>query len=399
MQEAFDQGAVCAIIPKDCDLDICDKAIIKVDDTFEALQNLGQYKRNKTNAKYIAITGSVGKTGTKNMLASVLSSYGETYATKGNFNNHYGLPLTLANMPETTEFAVIELGMNHAGEISELVKQVRPDIALITTVSACHIEFFNSIKEIAHAKSEIFEDLNGIAIINKESTCFDVMYEEAFKYTDDIITFGKDADVSLKECKCFENHSEILIDINGEIISYNLPIPGEHIALNSCGVFSVVKALNLNLFSAINAIEKSHSTSGRGKKIQASVDGKHIIITDESYNASPLSMIASIKTLDLSSGRKILVLGDMLELGSRSEEMHLSIIPTILESDVDKVYCCGKFMKGVYDALPIELQGAYAEYSNSLVVCLEKDLKNEDNVLIKGSNGSKMSVVVDFFKG
>ena len=403
VEDAFNKGAVCAIVPASADVDVNDKPIIRVDDTFQALVDMGQYKRDNSKAKFIAITGSVGKTGTKNMLADVLSSQGETYSTKGNFNNHYGVPLTLASMPDTTEFAVIELGMSARGEISNLVKQVRPDVALITMIAECHIEFFESIDGIAQAKSEIFEDLNGVAVINKSSPCFDLMERSALGNSAKIMTFGDElgCDIKLNDYTCHEDSSDVEIKIKGDgILTYSLPIPGEHIVLNSCGVFAVLKALDLDLKEASEKIEDIKATEGRGEKTTVSISpDKTITIIDEAYNASPKAMIASVKKLSLvEHGRKILVIGDMLELGETSKELHLSIVPSILESNIDKVYCCGEFMRFVYDELPANLQGAYAENSEKLLPLLEKDVETGDNLLIKGSNGSKMGLIVNFFK-
>lgn len=401
LDDAFAKGAVAAIVPKDTSLPCgeYDKSIIKVEDTFKALQDLGQYKRNKTKAKYVAITGSVGKTGTKNMLDSVLSAYGKTYATSGNYNNHYGVPITLANMPEDTEYAVIELGMSAAGEISDLVKQVRPDVALITTIAECHTEFFNSIEDIAYAKSEIFETSPEFAVINMESPCCDIMLQQAKKYNCDIITFGKNADVSLVQGKYFEGYSELEINFKSKVLNLKLPIPGEHIALNTCGVLGVVKALDLNVQPAIRAIENTQASQGRGERTIKVFQGKEITIIDEAYNSSPRAVIASVKTFSLiKDGRKVLVLGDMLELGEQAKEFHLSILPSILESNVDTVYCCGEFMKYIYEELPINLQGGYAEDSEKLIPILEKDIKNGDNILLKSSKGSKVSLLVDYLK-
>ncbi|MCT4574677.1 MAG: UDP-N-acetylmuramoyl-tripeptide--D-alanyl-D-alanine ligase [Alphaproteobacteria bacterium] len=399
LDNAIKAGAVCAIVPKSFNKELEGFPLIKVDDTLASLVAMGQYKREKTNAKFIAITGSVGKTGTKNMLAKIFSFYGETYATAGNYNNHYGVPLTLANMPESTDFAVIELGMNHAGEISSLVKQVRPQVALITTVAECHIEFFNSIEDIALAKAEIFEDLKGTAVLPKDSPCFDVLLKQAKSNTDSIITFGADADISLESVNCKEGSSEVKINIDNIDYNYELSIPGEHIALNSCGVIGVLKALGLDISKASLNMKKIVATEGRGKKIKVSFNGKDITFIDETYNASAKSMIASIKTMSLiKGGRRVLVLGDMLELGARSEDLHLSILPTILENDIDKVYCCGKYMKLLFDELPVSIQGAFSAKSEGLLNVLEEELQDKDNVLTKGSHGSNMTLIINHFK-
>jgi len=404
LEQAIELGAVAAIVPSSNNHFDWNKKIpiIEVSDTMQALIDLGQYKRNSTNAKYISITGSVGKTGTKEMTAKILSFFGKTYATAGNYNNNYGVPLTLANMPEDTEFAVIELGMSAPGEISELVKQVRPEIALITTVAECHTEFFESLEEIAMAKSEIFEALNGTAIINKESPCFDTMYRQARKYTDSIKTFGysDDNDLILTNVECFAEYSKVTITSDEYPYTFDLPIPGKHIALNSCGVLSIIQELGLDMNIACKKIEKISAFKGRGESFKSKIaEDAYITIIDESYNASPIAMIASIDTFALknSEGRKILVIGDMLELGEKAKELHLSILPSILKANIDKVYCCGKMMKHVYDNLPLNIQGAYAKNSEELLPLIKRDIKNNDILLCKSSHGSKISIIVDCF--
>jgi UDP-N-acetylmuramoyl-tripeptide--D-alanyl-D-alanine ligase len=352
---------------------------------------------------FIAITGSVGKTSTKNMLAELLSYQGKTFATKGNYNNHYGVPLTLANMPDDTEFAVIELGMSNAGEISELVKQVNPDVSLITTVAECHIEFFKSIDRIAYAKAEIFENLKGTAVINKTSPCFDILLTQAKKHTSRILTFGEtpDCDVMLCKCNCKEDKSDIELEVRMQnSVKYTLPIPGKHMAINSCGVFAVLKALHLDLEEASKVVKKIQATDGRGAKTKVNISkNESFYIVDESYNASPTSMKASINNLSLvNEGRKILVLGDMLELGDKSKDLHLSILPVILSAKIDKVYCCGNFMKDLFDKLSSEIKGVYSDKSEDLIPFIKEDLKNKDNILIKGSHSMNMSLIVNSLK-
>lgn len=394
--DAFARGAIAAVVSRK--LEIAGNQLL-VADTLKALDDLGKYNRARSNAKVVGITGSVGKTSTKEMLKLALAAHGKTYATNGNYNNHIGTPLNLANLPLDAEFAVFEMGMNHSGEIAHLTSMVRPHIALITGVAAVHLEFFTSVEEIAGAKAEIFEGLSsfplpirgrvgegsGIAIINADQPYFaDINFPK--------ITFGESeqADCRLLSYKPTISGCDVSARVMGEEFSYIISATGKHWATISLSVLAVVQALGLDVKKSAVALAEFAEVEGRGRVEKIN----NFLLINDSYNASPASMEAAfIKTNEVwqaqgKRGRKIAILGDMLELGKNAPELHAKLAEKLLAQCFDKVYTAGNLMQYLHDILPVNMRAGHAKNHAELLPIIK--LQYDDVVLIKGSHGSRM---------
>ena len=397
---AIEAGAVAAVVSDPHHKGIC------VDNTEVALQQLGVAARNRSQAKFVGVTGSVGKTGCKEMLRQVLGAAGSVYATKGNLNNHLGVPLTLANMPRECDFAVIEMGMNHAGEISQLSEWARPDISIITTVDAVHIENFESIEAIADAKSEIFVGMGGegVAVLNADNPYITRMRKHAeASDLDRILMFGSSPDALCRMQEYRVEGLSSLVDavIAGTRLKYRIGTIGKHWGLMSVAVLGIADALQLDLAKCAEALEYFTEPEGRGKIEQLAVKGGNLRLIDDSYNASPVAMEAAFEKLSTIADaetprpRTLAVLGDMLELGEQSKELHVGLVPTLVNNQIDLVFAAGGMMRHLYDALPEEMRGDYDETALGLAPKVTSRLESNDLVLVKGSHGSKMKDVVD----
>ncbi len=379
--------------------------LLVVEDTFEALQALGHAARHRTGAKIIAVTGSVGKTGTKEMLAAAFGGYGQAHASKASFNNHWGVPFSLASMHAGSDFGIFEIGMNHAGEITPLSKMVQPHIAIITTVEPVHLENFGSIEQIADAKAEIFAGLdhNGVAILNHDNPQYARLLAAARTCGVKTLSFGEhaDADAKLLECVVASNGSRIRANVSGEEVSFTLLIAGKHIAMNALSVLLAAKASGLSLKKAIRGLESIEPIAGRGKRELLDIGDKKnpVTLIDESYNASPVAMQAAFKVLAMidpgRGGRRIAFLGDMLELGADGSKLHADLALPLKAANVHLVYTCGKLMKNLHDNLPKELRGEHRDTSKELAQIVPDVLVPGDVVMVKGSHGSRMDVVVE----
>jgi UDP-N-acetylmuramoyl-tripeptide--D-alanyl-D-alanine ligase len=381
-----------------------DAPALIVEDTMAALQCLAAAGRARSTARIVAVTGSVGKTGTKEMLAAALAALGPTSATRGNLNNQWGLPLSLARMPRDAAFGAFEIGMNHAGEIRPLARLVRPHVAIVTTVDKVHAAFFDSVEAIADAKAEIFEGLEpgGTAVLNADNPHFDRLARHAQEIgVSRIVGFGASptAEVRLVDCALDARGSTVMAIMDGTTLTYRLSLPGRHWALNSLAVLAAVSALDGEVKSAAAALKAVTPLRGRGTRetIEAGPYCRFEII-DESYNASPVSVRAGIAVLGQSrpgrGGRRIAVLGDMLELGDTARQSHTALAPDLEAADIDLVFACGPEMRALYDALPARMQGAYAADSAALAARLAQVPQNGDVILVKGSLGVRMVVVV-----
>jgi UDP-N-acetylmuramoyl-tripeptide--D-alanyl-D-alanine ligase len=382
-------------------------AAIEVTDTMKALEDLGRAARGRTNAEVAAVTGSVGKTSTKEALRSVLALFAPTFATTGNLNNQWGAPLSLARMPRETRYGVFELGMNHAGEISPLSQMVRPHVAVITTVEPVHIEFFASVAEIADAKAEIFDGLmpGGAAILPFDNPHFDRLEAKAKRMGARVLTFGaKDgAWAKLTDCQVLPDGNDVTAEIGGKKLRYRMAAPGKHLALNSVAVLAAAFALNLDLDHALPAFAAVQALKGRGKRELLHIAGGDLELIDEGYNASPASVRAALNLLGTLptaiGGRRIVVLGDMRELGAAAPELHRGLAPDLSAAKVELAFLVGPHMKGLYDLLPAAMQGAHRATSDEMVQPLLAALKAGDTVLIKGSLGTRMAPLVEAVRG
>jgi UDP-N-acetylmuramoyl-tripeptide--D-alanyl-D-alanine ligase len=378
--------------------------LIYVDDTLKGLERLGLAARERSPAKRIAVTGSVGKTGTKEALRIALAASGRTHASDASYNNLWGVPLTLARMPRETEFGVFEIGMNHPGEITPLSKQVRPHAAIITTVEPVHLQFFDSVEEIAEAKAEIFNGLEpgGTAVLNIDNPHYERLKLRAEQAgAGRIIAFGEDAraDAFLEAIDLGPEGSNVRARICGLSVEYHLASPGRHVAHNSLAVLAGVYAIGADLKAAAHALNMVKPPSGRGARRIVNLVGGPLTLIDESYNANPVSMRAAIANLALQGAaaglRRVAVLGDMLELGAAAPSLHAALAEPLGEARIDKVYLCGPMMRSLFDALPEEQRGAYAQSSKELAEIVAEEVRAGDVVMIKGSLGSRMKAVVE----
>ena len=404
LASAFEAGAVAAITSRDVDTGLKNASVLRVDDGLQALTGLGRAARDRTDASVVAITGSVGKTGTKEAMTMALGSLGPTHATTGNLNNHIGVPLTLARMPRDVTYAVIELGMNHAGEISELSKLARPNVGVITTIAAVHLEFFDHVAGIADAKAELFDGMcqGGVAILNRDNVYFAILASRAWaRGLETIIGFGAhpEADVHLSACKLSDTGSDVTARLGDRTIRYRLNVPGRHWVQNSLAVLGAVSALGGDLDHAATALADLTPPKGRGARVEVQMPDGTLTIIDDSYNASPASMRAAFAVLGntrpQSGGRRIAVLGDMLELGTKSVQLHTALAEDLEANQVDQVFCAGPDMAALDKALPTAMRGGKADDSISLAPQVCNAVSAGDVVLVKGSLGSRMAVIVD----
>lgn len=371
--------------------------LLTVGHTQRGLEDLARAARARSNAKIVAVTGSAGKTTTKEILRIALNALGRTHASAASYNNHWGVPLSLASLPRDAEYGVFEVGMNHFGELRNLVGFVRPHVALITTIAAAHLEFFGNLESIADAKSEIFEGLlpGGVALIPADNAYAQRLVARARQaQVSRIVTFGEKGEAKLLSFAPDAAGMRVKADIFGAAVDCLVGAPGAHIAQNVVGALATVALLDGDVLNAAAALKAFAPLKGRGARFDAA--GLHVI--DESYNANPASMAAALALLGAASGRKIAVLGDMLEMGEGGALHHAGLAEPITANDVDLVFASGAQMKALWEALPAGRRGAYAPTSAELKPLLLPALKPGDTVLVKGSNGAKMSVIVDALK-
>lgn len=379
--------------------------LLIVEDVLAALRDLARASRARLAAPVIAVTGSVGKTSTKEALRGVLGAQGKTHVSAASFNNHWGVPLSLARCPADARFAVFEIGMNHAGEITPLVKLARPHVAIITTVEPVHLEFFSGVEAIADAKAEIFEGVEpgGAVVLNRDNAQFARLRERARKLgIAKIVTFGADekADARLLDVALHPAGSAVHAEILGHELTYKLGMPGRHMAMNSLAVLVAALLAGADLALAGLALSQAQPAAGRGVRRALAVPGGEAILIDESYNANPASMAAALNVLGAAGagvgtrGRRIAVLGDMLELGPRSADLHRGLTEAINANDVDMIFCCGPLMRNLWNALSSGRRGGYAENSAALESQVTAAIRSGDVIMVKGSLGSRMKVIV-----
>ncbi len=380
-----------------------DLPLLVVPDVLAGLRDLAAAARARTAAKVVAVTGSVGKTGTKEMLRLALSKDGATHASIASYNNHWGVPLSLARCPAEAQYAVLEMGMNHAGEIAPLSRLCRPHIALITTIAPVHLEFFGSLTKIADAKSEIFLGLEpgGAAVLNRDIAQFAHLKRRAQEAAvARIVSFGEHAkaDARLLKCALQPHCSTVLARIFDTELTYKIGAPGRHLVNNSLAVLVTAVLAGADLALAALALAEFKAAAGRGAPIEIEVSGGSALVIDESYNANPASVAAALALLGQAvigpRGRRIAVLGDMLELGSKGPALHRALAKSVIDNSVDLVFCCGPLMRHLWQALPPTRRGFYAENSAALEGEVLAVLRAGDVVMVKGSLGSRMGPIV-----
>ncbi|MEQ8287025.1 UDP-N-acetylmuramoyl-tripeptide--D-alanyl-D-alanine ligase [Thalassospira sp.] len=407
-QAALDAGAHAVMVSDARGITETDKVLL-VDDTMAALERLGIAGRARSSAKIIAITGSVGKTGTKEALKYVLSQQGKTHASPASFNNHWGVPISLATLPSDAQYGVLEIGMNHPGEISPLVKMAKPSVALITTVVGAHTEFFKDEGEIAMAKAEIFDglDTDGTVILNRDNLHYFALARRAKEIgLTDIKCFGTDAmaNYRLFEANIVTDGSAVRARVGGRDLEYFIGCPGEHWVLNSLAVLGCVEAIGADTERAARDLADVTPPAGRGEISTIKVpsgDGTFTLI-DDAYNANPTSMMAGIKVLAQSkpgeNGRKIAVVGDMRELGDDAIKMHADLHQPLTALEIDRVYSVGPLMAELDKTLPAERNAGHFDTAEDAIDPIKADLRDGDVVLIKGSLGIYVSKIVSALK-
>ena len=381
-----------------------DAPLLVVDDVLAALVLLAHASRARLGAQIIAVTGSVGKTSTKEALRCVLAVQGETHASTASFNNHWGVPLSLARCPASVRFAIFEIGMNHSGEITPLVKMVRPHAAIITTIEPVHLEFFAGIEAIADAKAEIFSGVEpgGAVVLNRDNSQFARLEAQAKKAgISRIVSFGADekSDARLLDVSLHAVCSAVHANILGHDITYKIGMPGRHMAMNSLAVLAGATLLGADLARAALSLSQLEAPAGRGVRRVLEVGNGEATLIDESYNANPASMSAALNVLGQAPvgphGRRIAVLGDMLELGPTGPALHRGLIEAVRASQIDLIYCCGPLMRNLWDALSTGKRGGYAENSAALEAQAVAAIRTGDAIMVKGSLGSKMKTIVN----
>jgi len=403
VERALEAGALAAVVSRSV-AGVSDARLIHVGDTLQALNQLGIAARHRTAAKIIAITGSVGKTGTKDALQLALAACGRVHASVQSYNNQWGVPLSLARCPAATQFGIFEIGMNHRDEITPLVKMVRPHIAIITTIAPVHLGYFSSLDQIAQAKAEIFHGLmpGATAILNRDNAYFDYLSKAAGDAgAGEIIGFGENdkAGARLISCRLGPGNSVIRADIMGEVVEYEIGAPGKHLVMNSLAVLAAVAAAGADIKTAASTLRQWRAPIGRGARHNLQVKGQGFVLVDESYNGNPTSMRAALATLGRTDvgekGRKIAVLGDMLELGAQAEDLHKDLAKPLMEAKVDLVFAAGPHMQSLWNELPEKHRGAFAATAAEIEQNLINAILPGDVVMIKGSLGSRMGSLVD----
>jgi len=400
---ALSKGAAAALVSRALGNIATDAPLLVVGDTQQGLEALGRASRARCAARIVAVTGSAGKTTTKEMLKLILASAGRVAASAASYNNHWGVPLSLARMPRTAAYGVFELGMNHEGEIRGLVKQVRPHVALVTTIAPAHLEYFGTLEAIADAKAEIFEGIepSGSAILPADNSQFARLKKRAVEArVSRVLAFGRGAgaDARLLSTRDHARGQDVVAEIGGERIGFTIGASGAHIAMNAVASLLAARELGMDVQRAASQLAEFSALKGRGARF--SVAGIEII--DESYNANPASMAAALDLLGSAQvgaqGRRIAVLGDMLELGAQSPELHRALSSPIAAVHADLVFLCGPKMAALWQALPAKSRGAYCEKSSDLAPLVVSAVQEGDIILVKGSFGSRMSVIIDALK-
>jgi UDP-N-acetylmuramoyl-tripeptide--D-alanyl-D-alanine ligase len=400
--EALAKGAACALVDRDPPGLASDAPLLRVGDTLDGLAALGTTARARSNARVVGVTGSVGKTTTKEMLLLALAALGSTHGSAASYNNHWGVPITLARQPREARFVAIEIGMNKRGEIAPLARMARPHVAIITTIGTSHIGNLGSQQAIAEEKADILLGLEkgGVAILPAESPFLPLLLARATQVGARVLTFGEStrSDIQLTDYVAAADRSTARLLMDGLPLSVHLSAPGHHLALNACAVLAAVHALEGDVVAAAEALGAFAAPAGRGQRVKLALAGGEALLIDDSYNASPASIRAGLAVLASQPvARRIVALGDMRELGENAAAMHAELAYDVAAA-ADLVYCCGPLMQHLFDALPATKQGSHLPDSAALAAVLADVVRPGDAVLVKGSLGSRMAAVVAALK-
>lgn len=408
VQDAFAKGAAAALVDQNRVEALAGVGpLLPVADPLAGLQAMGAHRRAETQAQVVAITGSVGKTGTKEALRVMLSDFGQTHASAASYNNHLGVPLTLARMPMDSQYGVYEIGTNHPGEIGPLSHQVKPHLAMVTTVEKVHIENFPSEEAIADEKAEIYNGLcqGGVALLPRDNRHYERLRAHATRSpAGRLLSFGMhpDADIRGLDIALFPAHSTITASVCGERLVFDFGAPGQHLVNNALAMLGCAYILGLDLEKAARTLAHVKPPSGRGERLTLQGHGLLFTVLDESYNANPASMRAALALLAQTpvggQGRRIAVMGDMLELGADAQALHEGLAATLDAHKIDAVFAAGPLMRALYEALPASRQGAWEPQAEDIIAPLCAALHTGDVVMVKGSFSSRMGEVVKALK-
>jgi UDP-N-acetylmuramoyl-tripeptide--D-alanyl-D-alanine ligase len=400
--DALAAGATAALVSEAYHAAHGGQNLIVVFDTLKALEALAVAARARSRGEIIAVTGSAGKTTTKEAIRTVLGASGETHASIKSYNNHWGVPLMLARMPREARFGVFEVGMNHPGEITPLARLVRPHIVVITTVAAAHLEFFNSIADIAVAKAEIFLGLEpgGTAVLNADHDYLHILFHEARKAgVQRIVTYGFDesADWQITNLESLPTRTIAQVRHEGEVYGLGLPVPGRHMVANAVAAVAVAHVAGEGTAKAIRALENFGAPEGRGETTRLGPPDKPLLLVDESYNANLASMAAALEVytaIHPPAGQKVLVLGDMLELGPQSAALHATLKDKVLSTGATRIFLVGPSMAALAKALEGEPIAAHADSIEEITEAILAGLAHGDSVMVKGSKGVRLAGLV-----
>ena len=410
--QALEKGAGAALVSRIPEGLPADAPLLVVGDVLTALEQLGRAARARTKARVIAITGSVGKTSTKEMLRAVLAPQGKTHAAEASYNNHWGVPLTLARMPQDSDFAIIEIGMNHPGEIAPLAEMARPDVAMITIIAPAHLEAFDDLAAIAAEKAAIFDGLQagGVAVVNADQGALSVQISAtALQAGATIHSFGTQGDYRLLDVRLANDTTIVQAQAPSGPLLFKLSTAGRHFAMNALGALAVAEAAGADPALAALDIGQWAPPAGRGTRevlvLDRVDDHLRFDLIDDAFNANPASLEAALDVLAatapqdglgrVASGRRIAILGEMLELGPRERALHAEIAEYPAMGAVDLVYCVGARMEALHAALPEDKRGGFYTQADDLAAKAHGLIDAGDVVLVKGSKGSYVSRVVD----
>lgn len=397
---AFERGASVALVSRSVP---CAIPQIVVRDTQQALIQLGQYRVGNSTAKIVAITGSVGKTGTKEALYHMLSQQGKTHATAGNLNNHIGLPLSMARMPWDTDYGIFELGMNHPGELRALTTMLCPHVAVITAIAPVHLQFFDSVAHIAHAKAEIWAGLgkNAPAIMPLACPHHDILKQAALKQGLRCVICGStpDCDVVIQHSIGTPSGSKVWASIGQHAVTYTIGIPGQNWIDNSLLILAVLHEIGADIDAGLASLATLSAPAGRGERLYLAINNTPICVLDDSYNASVTSMQNAIGILHaMPAPRRVAVLGDMLELGPASAALHQQVGHALANSAIDCVHAIGQDAQNYLDFLPSTVQGYHHATVAEAIPHIISGLQDHDALLVKGSLGSHVHTIVSHLK-
>ncbi|SHK08715.1 UDP-N-acetylmuramoyl-tripeptide--D-alanyl-D-alanine ligase [Roseomonas rosea] len=396
--DALARGAACAMVDRDIP---GSGPLLRVAETLAGLTSLGVAGRARSAARFVAVTGSVGKTSTKEMLAAGLLACGAVHAAVASYNNHWGVPLTLARMPVSAVYGVIEIGMNTRGEIAPLSRLARPHVAVITTIAPAHLGRLGSMETIAQEKADIVAGLEpgGVAVLPAEGPQAGLLRRRAEAAGASVITFGESGDARLLRWEGGADRQSFRVGLDGDEFAVTLGVPGRHMAMNAVAALAAARALGADPSRFAEGLSAFSALAGRGARVAIPVPGGTVLLLDESYNANTTSMRAALAVLAAQKGmRRVAVMGDMLELGDEGVAMHAALAADAADC-ADLVFTCGPQMAALHDALPAGKRGAHAADSAALAPMVADALRARDAVLVKGSLGSRMAVVVRAIKG